>query len=714
MNIRKFTLTSIMSLIIIILLSMFSYQRYFSNKLDTHAEKLSEYSRIVKTENENIKIYKNNKWETLNIKGVELNSFKPGYGRFETGISKEEVLNWLDEIGKMNANVIKIPYIQPPSFYSAIYEYNLNRKNPIYIIHEVMLDEKAVLKNYDAFDDEILKNIKKDIKNTMNVINGQALIINNERSHRGIYLKDVSKYNLGYIVGTNINPELVTLTNEQYENKTEYNGEYFSIKDSSAFGVFITEVLDFAAQYERTKYERSSLLSFMTTVETDSLKYKHESNLTKYANVNIEKIIPKDEDNLFISYRYHPNSLDFLDYEYEKNGQSKETADVSSATIHLERLIEFYQSPLVISDTGISSSRAKSKINQSDGYDRGGFSEKEQGEKIVQLLDDIYSAGAAGAVVKSWQDDWTRLTNFSSVVDYSDENASSYWQDLQSSDESFGFLKFESGKKKDKIYIDGDYSEWENIKNISDEEGMKLKVKADLTNLYILVEKKEWSLNEDTLYLGLNTTPLSGSENWAEEAEFANKVDFIIKLQGYNESRVVVNERSNLFNYVYKYYSNEIEKETIVPDQDSDKFGAIYLLNRKKLYLLDSDRVISPIYYETGKLTYGNDNPVEPEFNSKADFNKQGDKAEIKIPWTLLNIVNPLDKKAFGDFYLDGVNTQTDIDQIGFSINYKGNKDDIVTKEVQYNMENLKSTDYFERLKASYYSVKDYWAKNPK
>lgn len=711
MNIRKFTLISITSLIVIALLFMISYQKHYSNKLDTHAESLSDYSRIVKTENKEIKLYKNDQWETIKIKGVELSSFKPGYGRFETTTPKEEVLNWLAKIDKMNANVIKIPYIQPPSFYSAIYEYNLNRKEPLYIIHEIMLDEKAVLKNYNAFDGEILKKVKKDIKKTINVVNGQALIINNKRSHRGLYLKDISKYNLGFIIGTNTNPEIVTLTNEQHVDKTSYDGEYFSIKDSSAFEVFITEVLDYSANYEVKKYKRSSLLSYMTTAETDSFEYKHESNLTKYADVNIEKITSK-EDNLFVSYRYHPSSLDFLDYEYE-DPSSNESEDISTVSKHLDRLTDFYKNPLVISDTGISSSRAKSKVNQSDGYDRGGFSEKEQGERLVQLLGNIYSTSAAGAIVSSWQDDWTRLTSFSLVQDYLDENASSYWQDLQSSDESFGFIKFESGKKEDKIYIDGDFSEWNDIKAISNEDGLKLKVKADLTNLYILVEKKNWSLNEEVLYLGMNTTPLSGSKNWEKEAEFASEVDFIIKLQGYNESRVVVNDRSNLFNYVFKYYANIIEKETKVPAKDSDHFEAIYLLNRKKFYLKDSNKVIPPIYYETGKLTYGIDNPENKEFNSKADFNKEGDRTEIKIPWSLLNIKNPMNKKSFGDFYLDGVNSQIDMNQIGFSMNYKGKKEEIITKEAIYDMGNLKKLGYFERLKDSYYIVKDYWNENP-
>ncbi len=158
MNIRRFIFISVISMVLILLVFLFSYQRYFSKQLATETEEHPTYSRIVKTEGDEIQIYKNKTWETMTFKGLELNAFTPGYEKFKTDVSKKEVLKWLEEIDELNVNLIKIPYIQPPNFYAAIYEYNLDKEEPIYLMHEVMLDEKAILKNYDAFDKEILKN----------------------------------------------------------------------------------------------------------------------------------------------------------------------------------------------------------------------------------------------------------------------------------------------------------------------------------------------------------------------------------------------------------------------------------------------------------------------------------------------------------------------------------------------------------------------------
>lgn len=714
MNIRRFIFISVISMVLILLVFLFSYQRYFSKQLATETEEHPTYSRIVKTEGDEIQIYKNKTWETMTFKGLELNAFTPGYEKFKTDVSKKEVLKWLEEIDELNVNLIKIPYIQPPNFYAAIYEYNLDKEEPIYLMHEVMLDEKAILKNYDAFDKEILKNIKKDLKKTINVIHGQALLFNNKRSHRGLYLKDVSKYNLGFIVGTNTNSEIVTLTSAKYKDKTSYKGEYFSVKDGNAFEVFIGEILDAGAKYEGKKYKQASLYSYLTSVETDSFEYKQESNLTKFARINIEKIIPVKTDNLFVSYKYYPGELEFLEYEYSEVIPEEPVFSPSIHKKHLARLNDFYELPLVISDTGISSSRARSKVDQINGFNRGGFSEKEQGQRIVTILDNIYTTGSAGAILGTWQDDWTRLMSSSLIQDYLDKNNSSYWHDLQSSDESFGLLKFEAGGKEEKIYLDGEFSDWDATEPILSEGKTKLKVRSDLTYLYLLIEQEKWSLTDDRLYVGMDLTPKSGSEKWEDKAEFSVPADFIVELAGYNESRIVVNSRYNLFNYLHKYYANIIEKEAKIPARDHDDFSAIYLLNRKKFDFKNRNQVEPPMYYETGKLIHGVDNPTNSEFNSQTDFNKQGDFVEMKIPWALINVNDPLAKKAFGDFYLDGISSQLNVKAINFSLNYQNDSVNHVTEEGSYVLETFKPTDYFSRKKESYQTVKNYWEAKPR
>lgn len=710
MRIRKFTITFISVLFIIAISSILIYQNILSDAVVKNMVVDSNLvQRFTRTKNGTIQIYGDDKWEDLIIKGVQMNSFTPGYSRNKSGIDKSRVIIWLKQISEMNANVITIPNIQPPSFYNAIYEFNLNNTKPIYIIHEIPLYEGAILKHYDAYNQEITKQLKRDIKKTIDVVHGKSLLLNNSRNHTGIYLKDISKYVLGYIIGTNTNAELITLTNINYPEVKEYDGSYFNSNDVSAFEAFITEMMDLAASYEVDKYKQLSLFSYITSVDTDPLMHINELNSTKNADIDLEKIVSKNKDNIFSSYSLHPNAYDFMDYDDPYTISAIHGEYDSVYFNYLEKINEHYTIPVVVSNFGIPTSRGMSKINIKDGFNRGNITEDKQGEQLIMLLDYIYTTGSAGAVIYNWQDDWAQSTAFNILDDYLDGSSSTYWFDAQASDESFGIMSFDTGEIERDIYIDGNFSDWDKITPLLNQDGFELKVSSDTSHIYFKIKKNGLSLTDDKLYIGLDITQKSGSKNWKDKVEFNVPVDYIIELIGYNESRILVQERYNVFNYLYKYYSNTIEKQDTIPNKDSKIFSAIYLLNRKHFYLKEDNDIIPPVYYQTGKLVYGDGNPKSEDYNSLTDFNKEGDSIEIKIPWTLLNIKNPMKKTIQGDFYLDGIKSQINIKDINIELIYNGKDENLTSKSVGYKIPSYKDVKYHSRLKKSYYYIKNYW-----
>lgn len=716
MYIRKYTIFFIIILLIISISSILIYQQNMRNAVTKVMIYEDDIGSFTKVKDKNIQIYTEDGWRDFTIKGIQLSSFTPGYARNKSNVEKEDVLLWLKQISELNANVITIPNIQPPAFYNAIYDFNLDAEKPIYLIHEIPLDERAMLRYYDAYKEEIIKPLKKDIKNTIDAVHGNGLVLDNSRHHMGVYLKDVSAYIVGYVIGTNTNAELVTLTNLSHSNTTSYNGVYYNVEEGTSFECFIAEMMDYCTSYEVEKYHQLSLISYLTSIDTDSLSHKNETNVTKNSSIHIENIKAIYANNIFASYSAHPNAVDFLDYEYaEEDSKEDSTSDKYYFYKYLCEINNFHTIPTVITDIGLPSSRGMSKIDEDDGFNRGNLTEKEQGEMLIELLKDIYRSGFVGAVINAWQDDWGRPTAFNLVEDYSDKNASTYWFDAQASDESFGLMAFESGEKENICYIDGNINEWENIKPIINEKGIELRAQSDTSYLYLMLKKEKWSMAEDKMYIGLDVTPLSGSTYWENTgAKFEIPVDFIVELIGYNESRIVVNERYNLFNYLYKYYSNVIEKQDKAPAKDSDVFSAIYLLNRKRFYFRESNTIILPAYYQTGRLVYGNGNPKDNNYNSLTDFNKQGDVLEIRIPWMLINIKNPLRASAQDDFYSKGLESQININSIGISVYCTSDSEDISTGAVNYMMPRFKNMKYHQRLKDSYKIIQRYWEANPR
>ena len=704
MRIRKYLLIAFVLLLLLGFLCIIAYREYNTRRMNAKADFLmvDGIAKFVSTENNEIKVFIGDNFEVIPLRGVRITSFYPGYEINHTGISKKRVLNWLDSIRDLGANVILIPYIQPVGFYDALYEYNLLNENPIYLIHEISLNTKLIGESYDAFDDDFYKSLEEEVKSTIDVVHGSAILLSNAR-HKGLYIKDVSKFNLGYIIGANTIPELVSLTNAKYPEITDYDGPYYDIANGTAFEVFITKILNYAKNYEMNNHKQNSIYSYLTSIETDPFAYENETNLTKNANIDLNKI-KSSSDDLFVSIVAQPNDPDFMDFE-----NMVEYSNGNFYEGYLKKVVSYYDNPVVVSEIGMSSARGKSKINVREGYDRGNYEENEQGEILVELIQIIEDAGAKGVFVDSFQDNWGRISSFNLKRIISKET-SVYWYDTQASDEAFGLVAYEYADKTKRVKIDGVIDEWENKDEIIKNEFTGLKVSADTSYLYLLIYKKDFNFNDDSIYIGIDTIPKIGSKHDDDTLiKMSVDADFIVELTGYNTSRIVTHERYNVFSYQYKYNDYIVDKQAIMPSENENNFSAIYLLNRKQFFIKKTNDVESTIYYETGKLVHGTTDIDAPEHNSLADFNKTDDYVELRIPWTILNFKDPIRKKALGDFYLSGINKEITVDDINFSLTYVSDEGIYVSEPGKYNIPDLRNLKYEERLKESYYMLKSYW-----
>lgn len=79
-----------------------------------------------------------------------------------------------------------------------------------------------------------------------------------------------------------------------------------------------------------------------------------------------------------------------------------------------------------------------------------------------------------------------------------------YWEDAQTNDQHFGLLAFDCGEKESVCYVDGDTSEWtDKDRVIQYEDGSFISVKYDASGVYLYLHKKDFDLENDTLYVPL-------------------------------------------------------------------------------------------------------------------------------------------------------------------------------------------------------------------
>ena len=712
MKIKKYIFLSFIIVLISAICYCKLYRFNFQRKINEKASiSIEEHESIAKVDGKLIKLYNNGKWNDFEVRGVKVTSFYPSYERCDSSIDKEKVKQWIKLIKEANANTILIPYIQPVNFYEAVYEYNLENEEPIYMIHSIALNLRTVSKEYDAFDEKFYKEVQRDIINTINVVHGNAFLLDNSTHHTGLFLKDISKYNLGYILGFETTPELIKLTNSKHTDIKSFDGKYYKVENSEAYDVFIAQMLDKIRAYEIEKYNQSSIISYVATVETDPFYYENESKLSQNAQVDLKhlKIKEKNNNSIFASIAGYINDADFLDYD----NTNKKNIDGEDNFYYryLERYSEYYDYPVIVADMGVSSSRGKSNVNLSEGYDRGNNTEIEQGEILVELLEFVKKANINGAIIGSWQDEWGR-TSTPNLTGILDKDTSVYWHDVQASDESFGLLSFDIGKENRICNVDGDIAEWNNVENIIQNEKYNMKVMGDSEYLYVLINKKDLEFYKDEIYLGINVIGEFGSNKVEDNAEYSIPVNFSLRFKGAKETSMFVQDRYNIFNYKYKYHEYILEKQDYIPSKDTDIFSPIYLLNRKKIYVKKTGNVEQSIYYETGQFKYGIANPENQEYDSLADFYRNEDNIEVRIPWGMLNFKNPIDGTVLGDIYAEGIDSERKIQDLSFALFIKDSDNEkLISEEGKYNLSNIITKDYHERLKKSYYILKEYWNK---
>ncbi len=703
-------------IICIIIISLFAIYEIMFYRLGIFIdfEPNKEPTTFAKTQGKEIYINKNGNYEKFEIKGVDLGAGLPGKFATDYAIDKETYKRWFKLIQEMGANTIRVYTILGDDFYNAFYEYNVENDNPLYLIHGLWVDDYVQFSSRDAYDDEFLGEMLYDSKILVDVLHGNRKISANDKYGNGSYLKDISKWTIGYILGVEWEDVTVQYTNKMHPDKNTYQGKYmYTTEDATPFEAILAQVGDKIIEYETKRYKTQKLVAFSNWPTTDPFDYslEVENYFRKIAKVDVEHIKTTDKviSGTFASYHIYPYYPDYLSYEGDINQYKDENGNINTYLAYLKKVVEHHSIPVLITEFGVPSSRGMAQKDKNTGRNQGGMSETEQGEAIISCYNQIMEAGCAGGIVFTWQDEWFKRTwNTMNAVDL---QKTPFWSDYQTNEQYFGLLSFDPGTEKSVCYVDGDVSEWKEEDIVSKNKDMSLSMKYDEKFIYFLVNKANY--NEQTkLYIPIDTTPKTGSNYCSNyDLKLEKNADFIIVIDGKENSRVQVQERYEILRAMSNRQVTGESAYINIPDKTTTIFKNINLLLQTATPLETGDNTAKSEVYETGKLIYGNANPDAADFNSLADFCINGDNIEIKLPWGLLNFSNPSEMKIHDDYYENYGVEEIQIDKMYVGIGTEENK------EQRIKMDEFKLTGwgrnvtYHERLKKSYYMVKEFWNK---
>lgn len=669
-----------------------------------------------KAEGDYFYIYESGDWKQMFMRGVNIGATEPGLFPGDLTISYDTYYRWFGYISEMNCNCIRIYTLMPPQFYQALGDFNKKAKNKLYLYQGIWVNEEDIERLSDTYaeNEKILNDFMTDAVNLVNVIHGKAKIAETAGEAYGTYNTDVSPWLVGWIIGIEWDPNFVINTNNQHPDKKDYDGEYLYTQTASPFEAFLCRVGDALIKHEAETYKFQVPLAFSNWITTDPLTHPNEPHFDEdKATVNTENVKCRNfGPGMFASYHIYPYYPDSQNYQEDYLEYTDDSGKVNTYEAYLEDLKLAHTMPIIVAEFGIPTSRGMGHESVM-GYNQGMVDETAQGAMLIDMLGSIENAKYAGGIVFTWQDEWFKRTWNNVMFDIADRRP--YWSNIQTTEQCFGLLAFDPGKESMAAYVDGDVSEWKNTQPTVTTGQGKLYIKSDERYLYIMLDAGNYDFEKDTLLIPINTIADQGNLKAAQyNAEFDTAADFLIYINGKDNSHIYVDRYYDAFNYYFLESKklSDIKAEENAGVKNSGMFDIMRLCYGYNLTVKGTNQVVPDKAYETGKLRYGNGNPKAQEYKSLSDFYFKNGKLEIRIPWQLLNVMDPSGKQQISDFRKTQVISPQAYQSFDFGFAYRTGTESLkITLGGSYEYNGWNTPTWHERLKPAYYELQNYFKK---
>lgn len=651
--------------------------------------------------------YDGNSYQPIYIKGVNLGAGIPGTSPAEMAPTAEQYAKWFQLISDAGFNLIRVYTLHYPRFYEELNKFNQNhRSNPIYIIHGAWLDEEYT--GYESTPDLYSSTITYNpdvnlgnnlvtttvtnyfddrIKEVIDVVHGNAHLPERWGWASGHYTTDVSPWLLGYIIGREIYSSEVIYTNKNNPSITSYEGSIFQLHNCSATEAWATSRLDHAISYEQANYKQQHPISFSSWPTLDPINHPTESGPEDTVAINLD---PIDETNslagYFASYHVYPYFPDFIvcdpDYrEYQDNmGENSYLGylyDLKSQYLHR---------PLIISEYGVSSSWGSSRFSTNSMH-HGGLTEKQQGDYIIRMTQNIYDAGCGGGMYFSWIDEWFKYVwIFGQTTNAATRNR---WHNVYNAEQNYGLITF--------IPQEPDFSKFAYKSKSEDIDNAQ--VTSDIEGIYININMKEKFTENDTLWLGIDTYNAGKGESiLPNKSTVNNRAEFCVCINE-KESTLFVTKAYNLFGIGQTGYPTSGQYFRSIPT-DGAGWKPIMWKNHR------DDNFCAGSVFDASQLKIrDNKSPIRHDAVIIKDKT-----ITIKLPWAIINFNDPSSRQVvhITDYSISGGNSnQTETsDGVAFTVIYKQSKFSL-PRYIWDNWDEYHMPKTLEYRKNSYYMIQN-------
>jgi hypothetical protein len=600
------------------------------------AQKKSAYTEdgiqlISKADEKYLYSYQQNEWKPLFLRAVNMGMAEPGKWSTEFPSDEFTYERWFNMIAEMNANAVRVYTLMDPSFYRALYLYNIYHPDkPIYLLQGIWPEEHPP--NDDYIEENYMNEFLQEIHFGIDAVHGNITIPERKGRAWGRYIADCSPYTIAWLVGREFEPQEVHATNELNPGWT-YEGTYLSCTQGSPTEAWLTWSCDQTVAYEVSTYGWERPVSFVSWPTLDPMQHDSEWNefgdKSKEWNdwmsvdINLMDRMPAMKGGFFGSYHIYPNFPDFMNNELDFYNYSDDEGRFLYRG-YLQTFIEQHtRYPALVAEFGLATGMGNAHSNP-DGYHHGALTERVQGEGIVRMFKNMYELGYIGGVIFEWMDEWAKKT-WSTEPFMIPFERHVFWHNAICPEQNYGILANESIEPEEaEVVFDQD----DIIEQMS--------LKTDVSYLYIdLTFKTPPSLDQQELIIGLDTydrdrgemryrqdLPLSAPSGMEFKVSIKNNMANLLVIPSYNAGFMKFQSKKSSLG-IFEPMNPIINKERIRKD------GSYIPEIRENASILHQGSFEESLYHY--------------------HWINEGKTLRIRLPWGRLNVTDPSSFRVLDD-----------------------------------------------------------------
>lgn len=630
--------------------------------------------------------------------GLNFSATLPGRTPGQYEATADQLRRWIETAGEMGCNTLRTHTVQSPDFYRELRRYNLAHPGkPIFLLQGAWfqdpLDDPDAAKDPDYLHPNLLKWFKDEIDKAVQAVHGDIVIAAGDAKTNplnfgrafGNYTADVSPWLLGYLIGREFDPVVMANTAKNHAGSTFQGGNYFAIDKATVIETFIAGSLDYVATLEQKLYGQQHPLGYVNAPATDPIVHytepKAPSSFDEYQTIDLNKlqVKPAFAAGVFIAYHAFAFYPDFVMYqpEYAK------TSDADGPNPYLGYLQDLRKThgnfALLIAETGHPSSQGCAHYSPA-GLNHGGYNELEQGYADLRSLKTVAQSGASGALLDGAVDEWFHSSWLTAPVALPSDRQR-LWHNVQNANQHFGMVALLPNEATRTHMIDGKQGDWAGkqpqlVKNFPllsprsdgfDDMRTLQDVTVDHDAAFLHVRLRVKSLDPDgdgkvqwdraDWVIGIDTIdPLRGDSRLdaAGKLQSERRMEFQVRIQSDTDVQLWVDRPYDLFGVgqgpashepwqKYRSVANDDGQWLLVASRTNGEYAwkEIISATESKWHPLAGQ-----LAQETGRFRTG---PEAANSASNFWYDIATGVMELRIPWALLNVADPSDRRVIDD-----------------------------------------------------------------